>query len=101
MKFRAKLTIAFMLTLLASTAVFAWCVTRYMRGQFDRQASQRSAALASQFKRELAERGEEIVHSVEVIAEAEGTVRMALELTRPQADPSIYSADATGLASSH
>jgi two-component system nitrogen regulation sensor histidine kinase NtrY len=101
MKFRAKLTIAFMLTLLASTAAFAWCVTRYMRGQFDRQASQRSAALTSQFKRELAERGEEIVHSVEVIAEAEGTVRMALELTRPQADPSIYSADATGLASSH
>ena len=101
MKFRAKLTIAFMLTLLASTAVFAWCVTRYMRGQFDRQASQRSAALTAQFKRELAERGEEIVHSVEVIAEAEGTVRMALELTRPQADASIYSADASGLASSH
>ncbi len=35
------------------------------------------------------------------LADAEGTLRMAIDLGRPQADPSIYANDARGLAQSH
>ena len=34
------------------------------------------------------------------IAEAEGTLRMAIDLSRAQADPSLYARDALGIANS-
>jgi signal transduction histidine kinase len=79
----------------------AWAVSTYARRAFERLDSQRSEALVAQFRREFSRRGEEVVRRVEGIADAEATVRMAIDLNRPQADPSLYVNDARGLATSH
>ncbi len=99
--FRAKLLIFFVGAMVAGIAVFAWGVTRYTRQAFARAGAQRSDALMAQFRGEYAQTGNDVVENVQEIAEAEGTVRMALDLSRPQADPSLYVRDAAGLASSH
>ncbi len=101
MNFRTKLLIAFTVASLAGAALFAWSATRYAQQRFDAMDRQRSDATVAQFRRDFAQRGDEVARSVQDIAEAETTVRMALDLSRPQADFSLYANDATGLAKSH
>src|SRR5258706_7313757 len=55
-------------------------------------------ALVVKFRREYAQRGEEVAHRVQGIADAEATLRMAMDLNRPQADASQYYNDARGIA---
>ncbi len=98
---RAKLLLVFAGALAAVITVFAWGVTHYARQAFAEADRQRSDALVAQFRSEYAQFGNQVMESVQGIAEAEGTVRMALELSRPQADPSLYARDATGLAAAH
>ena len=50
---------------------------------------------------EFERREVEVVHQVQGIADAESTVRMAIDLSRPQPDVSIYVNDAHGVAQSH
>ncbi len=101
MSFRTKLLIIFALTVVAAVALVAGVVSTYTRRAFEQLDSQRSDALVAQFRREFSRRGEEVVRRAEGIADAEATVRMAIELSRPQADPSLYVNDARGLAASH
>ena len=101
MSFRAKLTTIFSVTVVAAVALVAWGVSTYSRRAFEQLDRQRTDALLAQFRREFSRRGEEVVHRVEGIADAEATVRMAIDLARPQADPSLYVRDAGGLAASH
>jgi signal transduction histidine kinase len=63
--------------------------------------AQRTEALVAQFQKEFAQRGEEVVRQVENIANAEITLRMALDLARPNADQSLYVHDGTGAAQDH
>ena len=90
-----------MLTVVASVAVVAYGVTHYTRAAFEEMDAQRTEALVAQFQKEFAERGEEVVHQVENIANAEITLRMALDLARPNADQSLYVHDGTGAAQDH
>jgi two-component system nitrogen regulation sensor histidine kinase NtrY len=99
--FRTKLMLVFMLTLLASVFVVGYGVTHYTRAAFEDMDAQRTEALVAQFQKEFAQRGEEVVHQVENIANAEITLRMALDLARPNADQSIYVHDGTGAAQDH
>jgi two-component system nitrogen regulation sensor histidine kinase NtrY len=101
MSFRAKLFLVFLATVLSSVVLVAGIVTRYTRAAFEDLDAQRTEALVAQFKKEYAQRGEEIVHQVENIANAEITLRMALDLARPNADQSLYVRDATGAAQDH
>ena len=101
MSFRAKLSIVFTLTVVAAVTLVAWGVSTYTRRAFVQLDAQRTAALVAQFRREFDRRGEEVVRRVEGIADTEATVRMAIDLSRPQADPSLYVNDARGLAASH
>ncbi|MDP9338264.1 MAG: ATP-binding protein [Acidobacteriota bacterium] len=101
MSFRTKLMLVFMLTLLASVFVVAYGVTHYTRAAFEDMDAQRTEALVAQFQKEFAQRGEEVVHQVENIANAEITLRMALDLARPNADQSLYVHDGTGAAQDH
>ena len=101
MSFRTKLLIIFSLTVVAAVALVAGVVTTYTRRAFEQLDSQRSGALVAQFRREFSQRGEEVARRVQGIADAEATVRMAIDLARPQADPSLYVNDARGLAASH
>jgi len=99
--FRAKLVAVFTLAVVVAVTLVAWGVSTYTRRAFEQLDDQRTQALMAQFRREFAARGEEVVHRVEGIADTEATVRMAIDLTRPQADPSLYLSDARGLAASH
>jgi len=99
--FRARLVAVFTLAVVVAVTLVAWGVSTYTRRAFEQLDDQRTQALMAQFRREFAARGEEVVHRVEGIADTEATVRMAIDLTRPQADPSLYLSDARGLAASH
>jgi signal transduction histidine kinase len=90
-----------MLTVVASVTVVAYGVTHYTRAAFEEMDAQRTEALVAQFQKEFAQRGEEVVHQVENIANAEITLRMALDLARPNADQSLYVHDGTGAAQDH
>ncbi len=101
MSFRGKLFLIFLATVLASVVLVATLVTRYTRTAFEELDAQRTEALVAQFKKEYAQRGEEVVHQVENIANADMTLRMALDLARPSADQSLYMRDAKGAAQDH
>ena len=90
-----------MLTVVASVSVVAYGVTHYTRAACEEMDAQRTEALVAQFQKEFAQRGEEVVHQVENIANAEITLRMALDLARPNADQSLYVHDGTGAAQDH
>jgi len=99
--FRNKLLVIFLLSIGTAVSVVAWGVTRYTRREFEALDSQRTEALVAQFRKELAQRGEEVVRRVSGIADAEATTKMALALAQSSADPSLYVRDATGLAQEH
>src|ERR1700681_635651 len=100
MSFRAKLLVFFTLSIVAAVTLVAWGVSVYTRREFELFDRQRTDALVAQFRREYAQRGEEVVHRVQGVADAEATVRMAIDLNRPQADASQYYNDAHAIAQS-
>lgn len=101
MKFRSKLFIIFLVTVLASVSLVAYGVTHYTQAAFEEMDAERTEALVSQFKKEYVQRGEEVAHQVENITNAEITLRMAIDLARPNSDQSLYVRDATGTAQDH
>jgi two-component system nitrogen regulation sensor histidine kinase NtrY len=98
MSFRAKLMSFFVITIVAAVTLVAWGVSVYTRRAFEEFDHQRTDALVAQFRREYAQRGDEIAHRVQSIVDAEATLRMAMDLNRPQADASQYYNDARGIA---
>src|SRR5690348_17258270 len=101
MSFRTKLLFVVLLTIFASVSVVAYAVTYYTRSSFEAMDTQRTEALVEQFRKEYKLRGEEIARQVENIANAEITLRTALDAARPNADLSIYVHDANGAAQDH
>jgi len=101
MSFRARLFLVFLATVLTSVVLVAGIVTHYTSAAFEDLDAQRTEALVAQFKKEYAQRGEEVVQQVENIANADNTLRMALDLARPNSDQSLYVRDATGAAQDH
>jgi two-component system, NtrC family, nitrogen regulation sensor histidine kinase NtrY len=99
--FRTKLFIVFTLALLLSVGLVALGVTAVTRRAFDQLNHQHSDAAVMQFSREFGRREVDVAHEVQGIADAESTVRMAIDLSRPQSDVSIYVNDARGVAQSH
>jgi len=99
--FRSKLFWVFTLALLLSVGVIAAGVTLVTRQAFEDLSRRHSEALAAQFEREFDRRRLDVAHRVQGIADAEGTVRMAIELSRPKADVSVYVNDAHGVSQSH
>jgi signal transduction histidine kinase len=101
MSFRSKVFAIFLVTVLASVSLVAYGVSFYTQRSFEAMDSQRSEALVAQFNKEFAQRGEVVVQQVENITNADVTVRMALDLARPNADSSLYVHDANGAAQEH
>src|SRR5258708_1385413 len=101
MSFRTKLLFVVLLTIFASVSAVAYAVTHYTRAAFEALDAERTEALVAQFKKEFAQRGEEIAHQAKNIAEANLTERMAIDLSRPNADQSLYMRDAVGTAQEH
>ncbi len=76
----------------------AWGTERYERRQFELAEEQRIDTLKAQFLTNLRQSGEAVAEAVQGVAEAEATLRMAMDLSRPKGDPSMYANDARGLA---
>ena len=100
MKLRTKLAVFTVAAVCGSLGVLAWSVNRFVRRQFDEAQRQQADTLVTQSQREFLRRGDEVSYALQGIAEAEGTLRMAIDLSRPQSDPSIYARDARGIATS-
>jgi signal transduction histidine kinase len=101
MSFRAKILVIVALAIVVAVGVVAGGVTVATRRAFEQQDARHTEAFVTQFQREFEHRGEEVVHRIQGIADAEATLRMAIDLGRPQSDVSIYVSDARGLAASH
>jgi two-component system nitrogen regulation sensor histidine kinase NtrY len=101
MSFRAKILVIVALAIVVAVGVVAVGVTVATRRAFEQQDARHTEAFVTQFQRDFDHRGEEVVHRVQGIADAEATLRMAIDLGRPQSDVSIYVSDARGLAASH
>jgi two-component system nitrogen regulation sensor histidine kinase NtrY len=99
--FRAKLFWVYTLAMVLSVGLVAAGVTIVTRRAFREMNQRHSDALVGQFQREFDRRGEEVVHRVQGVADAEGTVRMAIDLSRPKSDVSVYVNDAHGVSRSH
>ena len=91
----------FALTVVFSVGLVAWAVSSAMRKAFDRFDTQRTNALVAQFRREFAQRGEEVTRQVEGIANAEDTLTMAVALNRANSDYSVFVNQASVLAPTH
>ena len=101
MTFRSKLFVNFMLALLLSVGLVTAGVTVATRHAFNELDSEHTDALVQQFQREFDRRGRDVLHRVQGIAEADPTVRMAIDLSRPNADISVYVNDARGVSHSY
>lgn len=101
MSFRTKLLLVVVLTIFAFVSVVAYSVTHYTSAAFEEMDTQRTETLVAQFNREFAQRGEDVTRDVNNVANSETTYRMAMDLARPNADPSIYVRDAVGAAQEH
>jgi len=101
MSFRSKVFAIFLITVLASVSLVAYGVTYYTQKSFEQMDQQRTEALVAQFKKEFAQRSDFVIQDVENIANAEITLKMAIDLTRPNVDSSIYLKDANGAAQDH
>jgi two-component system, NtrC family, nitrogen regulation sensor histidine kinase NtrY len=99
--FRTKLFLLFMIALLLSVGIVAVGVTAVTRRAFQDSNRAHSEALVAQFEREFDRHKQDIVHRVQGVADAEATVRMAIDLSRPKADVSVYVNDAHGVSASH
>jgi two-component system, NtrC family, nitrogen regulation sensor histidine kinase NtrY len=98
MSFRTKLFLIFLVTVLASVSLVAYGVTHYTEVAFEEMDTQRTEALVTQFKHEYAQRGEEVLQQVKNIAGSEISIRMAIDLSRPNSDQALYVHDARGIA---
>ena len=101
MSFRSKLFLIFLITVLASVSVVAYAVARYTRAAFEEMDAERTEALVAQFNKEFEQRGSEVVQQVENVANGEITLRVAMDLARPNADQSLYVHDAIGVSQDH
>jgi two-component system, NtrC family, nitrogen regulation sensor histidine kinase NtrY len=101
MSFRTKLFLIFLVTVLASVSVVGYGVTHYTQKSFEQMDEQRTEALVAQFNKEFEQSGQVVVQQVEGITNADITLRMVLDLARPNADSSLYLHDANGAAQNH
>ena len=101
MSFRAKLSWIFLVTVLASVSVVAYGVVHYTQAAFEEMDTQRTEALVAQFNKEFEQGGDGVVQQVENIANSEITLKVAIDLARPNADQSLYVHDAIGVSQDH
>ena len=101
MDLRTKILVPFALLVAVTVVVVTWRVSAHMREAFSGLDELHTAALAGQLQREFELRAESLAQQVAGIAHAESTLRMAVEMSRPNADLSLYVNEARDLATEH
>jgi two-component system, NtrC family, nitrogen regulation sensor histidine kinase NtrY len=98
MSLRIRLLILISLAVSLTAGLVTWISAARMRKAYESIDSQRTAALVAQFRNEFQRRGNEVVRQVDGIARAESVKQLAIDLSRPESDPSLYVDEAAGLA---
>ena len=101
MTFRTRLLLLFVLTVVVAVVLVGAIVSAATRRAFERLDAQRVAALVAQFRQEYARRQRDIARQVKDIADADSTLALTIDLSRPDADPSAHVNDAQPLAAAH
>jgi nitrogen fixation/metabolism regulation signal transduction histidine kinase len=101
MTFRTKLLLLFVLTVVVAVVVVGAIVSAATRRAFERLDTQRVAALVAQFRQEYARRQHDVARQVQDIADADSTLALAIDLSRPDTDPAAHVDDARPLAAAH
>ena len=101
MSFRTKLFLVFLVTVLASVSAVTYSVTHYARADYEEMDTQRTGALVAQFQKEFAQQRELVARQVENVTNADLTLKMAIDQTKPNPDQSLYVRDASGAAQEH
>ena len=101
MSFRTKLFLLFLVTVLASVSAVTYSVTHYTQAAYEQADAHRTQALVEQFQKEFAQQKQLVVQQVENVTNAEMTLKMAIDVIKPNADQSIYVHDAVGAAQEH
>ena len=101
MSFRTKLFLVFLVTILASVSAVTYSVTHYARADYEEMDTQRTGALVAQFQKEFAQQRELVARQVENVTNADLTLKMAIDQTKPNPDQSLYVRDASGAAQEH
>lgn len=78
--------------------VSTWAGLRGVRRSFAQLEAERIAASVELTRHEVDRLGQDVDHRIGAVAESEATLRMALDINRPQPDLSIYASDARGVA---
>ncbi|MEO7648917.1 MAG: ATP-binding protein [Bryobacteraceae bacterium] len=98
MTFRTRLLLAFAIAVGVSVALVSIIVAETTGVAFARLDEQRTAALVAQFRREFARRADDVVRRIDRIASSEAVERLAVEISRPEPDYSVYLEEARMLA---
>jgi two-component system, NtrC family, nitrogen regulation sensor histidine kinase NtrY len=98
MSFRTKIFLSITATVMLAVWVVAGVVSTTVTKSFERREAQRTANLVSQFRREFDRRGSDVVRRIEAIANSDAVLRMAVNLSTPQADTAQYYSEAQTLA---
>ncbi len=101
MSFRTRLLIIIGTAVVAASTAGTWILLVTTTRAFEQLDEQRRLALIEQFRRTFHSRTEEIAGRVRAIAQAESSVRMAIDLSRPAGDPGTYVNTAGELATQH
>ena len=90
LSFRTRLLATLILVVTGAVLTVALAVEIYTKEAFDHFNEQRTAALTSQFRKEFDRSGEDIARKLDITANSEPMLRMALQLSQPLADSSPY-----------
>jgi signal transduction histidine kinase len=91
----------FLVTVLASVSAVTYSVTHYARADYEEMDIQRTGALVAQFQKQFAQQRELTARQVENVTNADLTLKMAIDQTKPNPDQSLYARDASGAAQEH
>ncbi|MFB3903197.1 MAG: ATP-binding protein [Acidobacteriota bacterium] len=101
MSFRTRLLLIIGTAVVAASTAGTWILLVTTTRAFEQLGEQRRLALIQQFRKTFASRSEEIAARVRAIAQSESSMRMAIDLSRPEADPGAYVNQAEELAGQH
>ena len=96
--FRTKVFLSITTTVVISVWIVASVVSTLVTNSFERQDSQRTAALVSQFRSEFDRRSAEVARRVDAIANSETVQRLAVNLGTSKIDTAQYYDAAQALA---
>src|SRR6202171_6374121 len=98
MSFRTKVFLSITTTVVLSVWIVASVVSTLVTNSFERQDTQRTAALVSQFRSEFDRRSADVERRIDAIANSESVQRLAVNLGASKVDTAQYYDSAQALA---